>query len=261
MKPLQLLSMLPRRPLEFYDRASAVAATRWEALRGRRVSYTANSLPEALRGISGAVHSDCLKWLSEPDLALIQKEVEAGKSALSLDGPFPLFHNGDSSLGRVCYAATRAVRPKVVIETGVCYGVTSAHVLQALEANQEGHLQSIDLPPLGKDADKHVGRLIPGNLRRRWTLHRGVSGRILPSLLQQIGCLDLFIHDSLHTFGNMKMEFSLAWPALRPGGLLIADDVEGNPAFLQLMARRDVALSFVVKEEVKDSFLGIAVKG
>src|SRR5205085_9625877 len=46
----------------------------------------------------------------------------------------------------ILYALIRARRPSVIIETGVCNGVSSAVILTALERNQHGHLYSIDLP-------------------------------------------------------------------------------------------------------------------
>ncbi|RMG03228.1 MAG: hypothetical protein D6735_08975 [Acidobacteria bacterium] len=71
----------------------------------------------------------------------------------------------------------------MVLETEVGYGVTSAFILKALEVNGHGTLHSVDLPPLGCDADQFVGILIPELLKYRWQLHRGVSRRVLPSLL------------------------------------------------------------------------------
>jgi hypothetical protein len=155
---------------------------------------------------------------------------------------------------------TRAIRPSVVIETGVCYGVTSAYLLAALDANGEGHLYSIDLPPLGKNGEDYVGWLVPKELQKRWTLRRGASQRILGPLIAELGSVDIFIHDSLHTYKNMKHEFETAWPALRSGGVLIADDIEGNAAFLQLAQSKDLDRSIVIREKNKDALLGVAVK-
>ncbi len=89
-----------------------------------------------------------------------------------------------SSLTRLCYAVVRAQEPECVVETGVCYGVTSFFILAALARNSKGNLYSIDLPPLGQDADRFVGSAIPdGALKTRWHLHRGVSRRILLGVL------------------------------------------------------------------------------
>jgi predicted O-methyltransferase YrrM len=260
MQPLRLLSLLPQRPQEFYDRVYAIATSRWEASLGAPVAYRATNLEEALVALSRALNSDCAAHLSEPALTQIELQVRDGQASLLQDGPFEAFHNGDSALARLCYATTRALKPRLVLETGVCYGVTSAYILKALDTNQAGHLHSVDLPPLGKDGDKHVGRLIPPELRGRWALHRGVSSRVLSPLLARLGFIDLFIHDSLHTYRNMRGEFEAVWPYLRPGGVLISDDVEGNAAFQELAERCDIGNSAVVQEQGKDALLGICVK-
>jgi hypothetical protein len=49
--------------------------------------------------------------------------------------------------------------------------VTTAFILQALAANGEGHLWSIDLPPIG--AEEFTGSFVPQHLKSRWTLRRG----------------------------------------------------------------------------------------
>src|SRR6266849_2616743 len=52
-----------------------------------------------------------------------------------------------------------------------------------------------------------------------------------PQLARELPSLDLFTHDSLHTYEHMKFEFEQAFPFLRPGGILIADDALWNDAF------------------------------
>ena len=47
--------------------------------------------------------------------------------------------------------------------------------------------------------------------------------------------IDVFIHDSLHTYDHMLSEYHAAYPRLRPGGLLISDDADWNHAFSQFM--------------------------
>ena len=44
------------------------------------------------------------------------------------------------------YALLRRLQPEVLVETGVCNGVSSAVILHALHANERGHLYSVDLP-------------------------------------------------------------------------------------------------------------------
>jgi predicted O-methyltransferase YrrM len=49
--------------------------------------------------------------------------------------------------------------------------------------------------------------------------------RALPELLRSVPCVDLFFHDDLHTPDQMLWEYELIWPKLRPGGVLVSDDV------------------------------------
>jgi hypothetical protein len=53
----------------------------------------------------------------------------------------------------------------------------------------------------------------------------------LPGLLKQIGPIDIFLHDSLHTAENTLFEMRTAWPALRPGGAIVVDDIDSNEGF------------------------------
>lgn len=259
-KALQLLSLLPRRPVEFCERVAAKVETRWGESKSGMTAYLLNSQEEAVSRLSSVLGRELDASLREAELNELRAQIGQQKNDLPSGAPFARFHNGGSSLGRFCYAITRALQPKIVLETGVCYGVTSAHFLKALELNGHGSLHSIDLPPLGKDEEAYVGSLVPRKLRKRWILHRGTTRRLLAPLLEGLGQIDLFLHDSLHTYANMRMEFAAAWTKLRAGGVLISDDVEGNRAFLDLAGRSDVVVSLVVREEEKGSLFGIAVK-
>jgi hypothetical protein len=122
-------------------------------------------------------------------------------------------------------------------------------------------LHSIDLPPLAANADSAVGSLIPDELRSRWSLHRGPSSRLLGPLIQSLGAVDIFVHDSLHTYANMYREFSVAWPALRAGGVVVSDDIECNSAFARFFKTAKPVRSLAIQEELKSSAFGLAVKG
>jgi hypothetical protein len=170
--------------------------------------------------------------------------------------PFSVGHNGTETLGRLCYAACRATRPAAIIETGVAYGVTTAYILKALEENSEGRLHSIDLPPLGKRSPEYVGCLVPAELRSRWDLRIGSVRSLLPGILRETGGVSVFIHDSLHTYAHMTMEFNAALGVLRPGGVLIADDIEGNKAFEEATRDSRVASWFAIRQTNKNAICG-----
>ena len=146
--------------------------------------------------------------------------------------------------GELLYLIVRFQRPEVVVETGVFDGISSAMILKAFADNGRGRLYSIDLPArnsiegstdrmvegtLPKDCDP--GWLVPGYLRDRYDLTFGDARVELPRLLQRIGEVDIFLHDSLHTFEHMEWEFKTVWPHLRSSGILLADDIFWNSAF------------------------------
>jgi predicted O-methyltransferase YrrM len=130
----------------------------------------------------------------------------------------------------VQYAVVRAFQPKIIVETGVPNGVSSAYMLLALHTNGRGSLYSIGLnDPL--PAGKPLGWVVPQELRSTWKLLIGDSRTVLPGLLDQIGSTDIFIQDSLHTYEHMLWEFRQAYPHLPAGGLLFSDDAKWNSAF------------------------------
>ena len=150
--------------------------------------------------------------------------------------------------GGYLYAVLRHLRPKVAVETGVANGFSTAFSLLALERNGDGHLHSVDLPrEVGRDYDpgtffegegkagipsgSEPGWLIPQELKDRWTLTLGRTQDELPPLLDRLGTVDSFMHDSEHSFECMWFEFNEAWPHLREGGVLFSDDVNSTEAF------------------------------
>jgi predicted O-methyltransferase YrrM len=259
-KVVRLLALLPKRPLEVYDRVSTAVDVRKDRRRvplriGNELSYT-----DALRRALGVSTKDIAQLLAERELQRIEEQVSQGITIEKGAGPFDLAHNGNFCLAKSIYVLCRLLSPQIVLETGVAYGVTSAFTLQALAVNRKGTLISVDLPPLGRDADRHVGALVPQELRERWSLHRGPAKRVLPKLLPAIGPIDMFVHDSLHTYRHMSFEFSAVWRYLRSPGALVADDVELNDAFRDFATQVKPAFSAVVHEGDKDALFGIAVK-
>jgi len=133
------------------------------------------------------------------------------------------------------YAIARLSRPATVVETGVASGRSSFSILQALADNGEGLLYSIELGGAKKfdssgltfyaPPDEEVGSLVPRGLRDRWRLILGDAREELPLLLSQLGPIDVFLHDSLHTEEHMLFEYQTAWPNLREGGYLLSDDI------------------------------------
>jgi predicted O-methyltransferase YrrM len=244
-----LVSLLPRRPLEFRDRVSGYADLALERLTGTPPRYETLGWEEALRRLeSSPGHAESI--LGEPALMNVEADTRRLLADIRDADAFSQRWASDSLFARLCYLACRLTGPDVVVETGVAYGVSSAYILRALVENGRGTLHSIDLPPLRRDYRRFWGVAVPEELRARWRLHRDSSARLLPRLLEDLGTVDLFVHDSLHTRRNMRREFETVWPRLRTGGLLLADDVERNQAFGDLRGK-DPSLWHVVRDREK----------
>ncbi len=212
-----------------------------------RANYDFVAWEEAVREMEAACRGRAAEILGEPALEKVEADTQGVLAGIPASDAFSKKWAADSLLARFCYLACRLAKPEVALEAGVAYGVSSAFILTAMEENGRGHLHSVDLPPLRRRAERFHGIAIPNDLKDRWNLHRGSSRRILPSLLPELGKIDFFLHDSLHTKRNMLFEFDEIWPVLRPGGVLLADDVERNTAFGEFK-KRNPALWRVVKD-------------
>lgn len=141
----------------------------------------------------------------------------------------PLGGMTTSGRGPVLYVLCRLLKPKIVVETGVASGVSSYYILAGLHLNGSGELYSIDVPPV--DMSLPVGWAVPDYLTERWHLVLSRSSERLPALLDDLPSVDIFLHDSDHSYENMMYEFRTVWPYISKGGLLLSDDVQSNASF------------------------------
>ena len=139
--------------------------------------------------------------------------------------PFPNHYNADNSFSLICYALTRYLKPAVVLETGVSYGITSAIVLLALDRNNCGQLISIDLPPLSDPLGEYTGFGIPEHLRKNWILHFGSTRQLLPKVEKKTTNMGLFISDSANIYTLQRYEFESVWRVLASGSVMIFNNI------------------------------------
>jgi hypothetical protein len=162
---------------------------------------------------------------------------------------FQGWNDGDPGLVRAIWCLIRHQRPDRVVETGVARGFTSRFILEALERNARGRLWSIDLPPVDRLSQAQVGMAVGDRFQDRWALIRGSSRLRLPGLLKQVGSVDLFVHDSLHSERNVRFELDLVWPVLTPGGAAVVDDVDVNYGFRSFVASGAPEVAWVCEAE------------
>jgi len=165
----------------------------------------------------------------------------------------------------ILYILIRGIKANKIVETGVANGASTYYILSAIKKNGgKGHLYSIDMPyheiidqkdilrrigisskdetrfggviPIGKK----IGWLVPEKLRVYWSLFLGDSKKILPKLLSDLGNIDIFNHDSHHSYRHMSFEYSVNWNHLSEGGLLCSHDILQNYAFDDFVKKNDI---------------------
>jgi predicted O-methyltransferase YrrM len=137
------------------------------------------------------------------------------------------FASVSEEIGTILYTICRVLRPDKVVETGVASGVSTSYWLCALEQNGKGRLHSIDFSTW----EPETGWIVPDFLKHRWDLRVGRSSDHLPQLMNKLGKIDIFFHDSEHTHQNMIWEYTTAWTALKPGGVLLSHNIDFTGAF------------------------------
>lgn len=144
------------------------------------------------------------------------------------------------------YWVVRRLKPKVIVQTGVSNGLSSAFIMLALAKNGlDGKLYTVDIPAIFDPSDpawtrrgvvygvaipegRSSGWLVPDIYRDRFDAAVGDAKELLPKLIDRLDHVDLFFHDSDHSYAHMMFENEQAMRKLAPGGVILADDVSWN---------------------------------
>lgn len=256
-------------PREGLRQLATRAALRTLVRRPRWFAKNLRQGPEFLRDRRHAAPPERFAEYIEPEAAAVagllgitEARYEAARAAVWIpdadpDEPLTAWNAREELLG-LAAAIVRLVRPAVMVETGVALGFTTATVLRAMHDEEHGRLYSIDLPALQYDPGDPVGRAVPEGLKDRWELQLGDSRDLLGPLAARVAPIDVFLHDALHTYASQLREYRTVWPHLRPGGLLLSDDV-GNPAFVEF-ARSVGARPRLVTGPSRDTAVGLLRK-
>ena len=129
---------------------------------------------------------------------------------------------------RLLYMLVRLNRPQVLLESGVANGYSTFFLTRAIERNGVGHLHSVDV-------SSDVAHLLDERERKNWTLHVLDRRHLVASwksVLARLGRIDLFLHDSDHTYRWQMCELKTVHPLLNDEGLLICDDADSSFALI-----------------------------
>lgn len=196
------------------------------------LAYIRGGKTEAYR----AVLKGLLNYLSKFDESQIEMLLKRSTSSLQLPKDALIYKRGDFSYIVMLYFLVRISKPQEILETGVWSGKTSWAILQALSDNGRGHLTSIDLGIKESHGSKlptgQIGGFVPQKLRKYWTLELGDAKELLPKILPKLGTLDMFYHDSNHSYEHMMFEFQTASAYMKEGGIICSDDINMNNAWM-----------------------------
>jgi hypothetical protein len=215
---------------------------------------------EHLHGLLGA-QGPCP---ARPPLGELMADIDTRLAAHGLASgrhTYGWYSDAEISLCSAVWCAALHTRPEVVIETGVAHGVTSRVILEALRRDGRGQLWSIDLPhPLDEHLHAQTGAAVTDECRDRWSYLEGSSRDRLPPLVAEVGHVDMFVHDSLHTARNTLFEMEQAAAGMRPGGVMLVDDIKSHTGFATFARRHPEYQTIVGESEDRIGVFGIAVK-
>ncbi len=139
------------------------------------------------------------------------------------------------------YVILRAIKPEIVVETGVAFGKSTSLMLLALEHNKKGKLYSVDLPNkennIMDDGAKtstgiyETGFLVPDYLKKNWILKIGDSLKCLPEITKKVKHIDVFLHDSLHTYDHVSSELKIVYPKTKKESVILCDNIDKDSGF------------------------------
>ncbi len=112
----------------------------------------------------------------------------------------------------------RQEKPNTMIESGVESGYSTEHFLVAMDDVKRGHLYSCDPAPSGF----YVAYPI---VHPRFTFIQKRSYEALDGIVSVTGPIDMFLHDSDHSWKCQSWEYQWAWENVRSGGIIASDDV------------------------------------
>jgi predicted O-methyltransferase YrrM len=143
------------------------------------------------------------------------------------------------------YAFVRALKPRVVIETGVAHGVGACVIAKALEENAK------DGAPgryFGTDIDRGAGSVFSGRYSQQGKILYGDSIESLKSLESKI---DLFINDSDHDSEYEYREYWQVKSKLSERAIIIGDNSHATMS-LSRFARETGRTFIFIPEFPKD---------
>jgi predicted O-methyltransferase YrrM len=188
--------------------------------------------------VTGSTLDMVRAYLEEPE-ADLSEYLRARAAALPIDKP--------ASFGRRLgwYAIARAIKPRVIIETGVHHGIGSVLLGSALRRNfEEGHPGKY----YGTDIDAAAGSLLAAPFDQFGKILHGDSIESLQGMRETI---DLFINDSDHSAEYEAREYRIIESRLSQKSIILGDNAHFTNELFKFSASTGRQFLFF-KEQPKD---------
>lgn len=185
------------------------------------------------------------------DAALAAWDEIDSSSSESAVAEVPLKLGGAGAL-RLLFGCVLLTEAERIVETGVAYGWSSFALLSALNRQGKGALASVDMPYPKMNNEQWVGCAVPPGLHERWRLIRQPDRYGIDVALKAVGTpIDLAHYDSDKSWQGRRFAYPRLWKALRPGGLLVSDDIQDN-FFFKKFAEETGAPFAVIESQGKN---------
>ena len=124
-----------------------------------------------------------------------------------------------------------ACKPRNIVETGTQYGVSAASMGKCKDR--------FNLTTSIKTFDVEANPLIAPSSNVEYHLMRSPVRKSFIRYLKDLPFLDIFFHDSDHSYENMTFEFAYAWDIMKCN-ILLSDDIDNNYAFADFCRKRKI---------------------
>ncbi len=165
-------------------------------------------------------------WVeAKKETTLIKEMGEKKLSELSFDlgggGHYPLL-----------YFLVRKNKPKVIVETGVAAGFSTAAILSAVKKNSYGTLYSSDFPYFRlNNPERFIGYIVDEGLRKNWELFIDGDKNNLSKILNKVKEVDLFHYDSDKSYEGRYFALELMKNYFSKKSIIMMDDIQDNSFF------------------------------
>jgi predicted O-methyltransferase YrrM len=167
------------------------------------------------------------RFMETPEEVISEIDSPSSSNILESGTIFPNFYDTNPGTLKLLALLIERIKPIVVVETGTANGKSASEILSAFGRNNlnKSKLYSIDIDP----------RVATPELKRNEQISFLLidKSNSFTDLMKTIEKVDLFYHDSNHSYSNQMLEYVTAWEILdKENGCLVSDDINWSNAFL-----------------------------